>query len=479
MRLSRSLAQVGLATLASALATFGAATAEAANPCDPAALTCSKGTAKLEARIMNQLPTQIDSGMMGTGQIKVRTRFTIDPVGSDPLVAIDMPRGAMVEASWNEKGYVEVRPVPEQGTQGTMSVHYTLSPSLEASIYGIGVNYNASQLVNKLPGGKFNYDAKGSAAIQPWGFAGANVSVPPPSLDQSTVFSLPFSQLGISTGIAEGTLSIQAAASPTFKYVTKDVRLDATSITKADGSAKIPVGDADFLDVSAMISGELTLAGNLDVRPVVKVDSVDGYPTFGLVKFSFSAVSKPLASAPMPVAFQNTEIHIPLPNVKVPVATVNMGTVKAGQQSEQTVTIDSTGEMGGRLKFESSDPQFAVPAGEVLVGSKSKHALKVTFKPTNDGAASATITVRSNDPDSPVQTFRVAANGASLDPAGEEDEDDGAGKTKRTGGVKDLEPPPGDEGCTCATVGAGSLNAYAALALGLGLAAVVRRRRSR
>ena len=211
----------------------------------------------------------------------------------------------------------------------------------------------------------------------------------------------------------------------------------------------------------------------------MKVDSVDGYPTFGLVKLGFTAVSKPLAGAPIPVSFENTEIHVPLPNVKVSSASVNMGTLKAGQVSKQTVTIDSTGEMGGRLKFESSDPRFAVPVGEVLVGSKSKHALEVVFAPTNDGPASATITVRSNDPDSPEQTFRVAANGASLHPAGEGDDERGGGKSKRTGGVKELEPPPSEEGCACATVGAGSFSAYAALAIGLGLAAIVRRRRSR
>ena len=47
---------------------------------------------------------------------------------------------------------------------GNMSVHYTLTPSLEASIYGIGVNYDASQLINKIPGATFNYDAKANDA---------------------------------------------------------------------------------------------------------------------------------------------------------------------------------------------------------------------------------------------------------------------------------------------------------------------------
>jgi MYXO-CTERM domain-containing protein len=310
--------------------------------------------------------------------------------------------------------------------------------------------------------------------ILPWGFQAAALKVPAPSLDQSTIFSIPFSDLGVDSGTVEGTLSIQAAASPTFTYVTKNVRLDSGTITTADGSAKLVVGDDDFLDLSASVDGELSLGGTLDIRPVIKVDTVDGYPTFGLVKYSFSAVSKPIGGgAPMPVSFARTQIHIPLPNVKVPTATVVMGSVKAGQQSEQLVTIDSTGEMDGKLTFESSDPQFIVPAGEARVGSKSKLPMKVVFKPSSDSAASATITVRSNDPDSPEQTFRVVANGAPVDPSA-----DGTTDGPRTGGVKDLEPPPSDNaGCSTAAVGSGSTQGFAALLIGLGLAIGARRRR--
>lgn len=91
---------------------------------------------------------------------------------------------------------------------------------------------------------------------------------------------------------------------------------------------------------------------------------------------------------------------------------------------------------------------------------------------------SGSVTVRSNDPDSPVQTFRVAANGASLGPADEVNDEAATTPTPtRTGGVQDLEPPPGNEGCACASVGRGSLDVYAALGLGLALAGIVRRRR--
>jgi hypothetical protein len=440
--------------------------------CDAASGTCSVGTAALRAELRNQLPTKIDSGVMDKGLIKIRTRFTIDPVAGDPLVAIDMPKGALVEASWNEKGFVNLKPVTEASSQGTIAVHYTLTPSLEASIYGFNVNYNAAQLINMIPGAKFNYDQKASGTVAPWGFVGGSVAMPAPALDQSTLFSLPFSQLGVDSDTVTGSLSIQAAAKPSFNYLTKSVLLDSGSITAADGSTKISVGDADFLDVGATVAGQITVTGDLEIRPVIKIDSVYGFPTFGLTKFSFSAVKKAIGGGePVAVAFQNANIHIPLPNVKVPATPIGLGDVKAGSTATKTISIDSTGEMGAKLQFTSSDPQFVVPSGVVAVGAKSKYDLKINFKPSSEAAASATITVKSNDPDSPEQTFKVAANGADLGDSSEEG---------RSGGKDSLDSPDSNEGCTVANIGSGSAGGSAALALGLGLglAVIARRRRS-
>jgi hypothetical protein len=373
---SPTIARLGFASLLGALAAFTGTSAQAdtaattppvtpsAPSCDAASGTCSVGTAALRAELRNQLPTKIDSGVMDKGLIKIRTRFTIDPVAGDPLVAIDMPKGALVEASWNEKGFVNLKPVTEASSQGTIAVHYTLTPSLEASIYGFNVNYNAAQLINMIPGAKFNYDQKASGTVAPWGFVGGSVAMPAPALDQSTLFSLPFSQLGVDSDTVTGSLSIQAAAKPSFNYLTKSVLLDSGSITAADGSTKISVGDADFLDVGATVAGQITVTGDLEIRPVIKIDSVYGFPTFGLTKFSFSAVKKAIGGGePVAVAFQNANIHIPLPNVKVPATPIGLGDVKAGSTATKTISIDSTGEMGAKLQFTSSDPQFVVPSG--------------------------------------------------------------------------------------------------------------------
>lgn len=469
---------LGFASIGAVLLGSAARAEAATTSCPEGAGNCTTGsiTTPLKAEIKDRLATEIDSGWMSAGSIKVRTRFTIDPAKGDPtLLTVDMAKGAMVEASWTEKGFIDLKPVAAADAVGTADVHFTLAPSLEASIYGINVAYNATQLVNMLPGASFGFDSQKTGPLAPWGFAGAFVQTPGPALDRSTIFGLPFSTLGVGSGVAEGTLNIQATTSPTFKYTTKEVRLDGVGVTAADGVAKVPVVDADFMEVSAIVNGELVVSGDLDIRPVVKVDSVAGYPTFGLVKLSFSAVKKAYVTAPTTVAFPASTLRIPLPNVKVPSAAVGLGNVKAGGRATKKITIYSTGELGAQLEFSSSDPSFTVPSGKVNVPSKGNYELEVGFTPKVDGPASATITVKSNDPDSPEQTFEIGANGADL----EDDEEETGGKKGQAPGegVPELAPIESD-GCSFAPARAHHAASGAAAALGLGLAvALVSRRR--
>jgi MYXO-CTERM domain-containing protein len=90
----------------------------------------------------------------------------------------------------------------------------------------------------------------------------------------------------------------------------------------------------------------------------------------------------------------------------------------------------------------------------------------------NGGPASATITVKSNDPDAPEQTFRVAANGAVLDPQ------EPGSKSGEYQEPPSLDAPSDSGGCSASPTGARGTSALAALGLGLGLALVLRRRKA-
>jgi hypothetical protein len=374
----------------------------AAAECDQRSGTCAVGIGQLRGTVTKRLSTEIDSGELTKSGVSVRTRFTIEPVGNEPLLRVDMPSGALVEASWPERGMISLRAITRDAGPGVLSVRYQLVPSLEGKIGLVRFVRSASELLNEV-GGSFRYDVRGDAPIRAWGWQEARVQPPAPNLNDSTLFSLPLTSLGIDLS---GSLAVQASAAPIFTYRTREIRLNGSVIASPDAIAKIPAGDADALDISAVVNGELRVSGSVAVLPVV---------TLGVVPIAFSVVDKPIDGPPEPVAFQSSNIHISLPNVKVSPNPIGMGSVNGGKQKERTVQITNTGELGAVVTFESSDAQFAVPRGEIRIEPRSQYPLKVVFRPKGDAPTSATITVRSNDPDSPEQKFRVGANGAAED----------------------------------------------------------------
>src|SRR5689334_3782990 len=113
----RSIPRLGIAALLGTLATLATSSANAdtaaggtSSSCDAASLTCATGKASgIKASLEKGLGTEIDSGWMEKGPIKVRTKFSIDPIKGQPLLSVDMPGGAMVEASWPEKGQITLK----------------------------------------------------------------------------------------------------------------------------------------------------------------------------------------------------------------------------------------------------------------------------------------------------------------------------------------------------------------------------------
>ncbi len=438
--------------------------------------SCVVAGAELRGTIREKLPTEIDSGWLQKGPVRVRTRFTIDPPKGEPLLTVDMPKGAQLEASWSRsaKGRITIRPRTEKGAEGELQVRFTLVPALQADLWGVQVNYDSTQLLEKLAGRDFNYDAQSDAKLTPWGFDGAEANVPAPRLSDSTIFGLPFSDLGVGADIAEGQLAIQAAARPTFVYKTKSIELDAESVRTSEGTTSVFVGDADAIDVVTRLEGEISLSGTLDVRPVVAPDTIAGVPTFGLVDFSFSAASKPFAGT-APVQFEATTVHIPLPNVKVPSIPFSIGAATSTAPISKTVVIENTGELAAVFEVESSNPQFSVSKGEIRIEPKSTYELTISFTPEGSGPSSSTITVKSNDPDSPEQSIKVSANGP---PTPAEDAEEPVEEEAPT--TDDAPAPVRKSSGGCAFVATGThAPAVSPIAVVFGLGLLARRRQKR
>jgi MYXO-CTERM domain-containing protein len=452
--------------------TLATAHAQAA---DGVGVNTSTGSVALHFEQNKGIPTSIETGFLGPSFAKINVGISIDPVkNGGPLYVIDMPKGAQVLASWGTDKQILLKAQNGAQTDGLVDVHHTLAPKVDFKFSGFGLNatfsYDATSLVNKIPGAQFAYDAKSSQHFAPWGFTGADTKVAAPSdLDNSTLFSMNMNVLPdfVSNNVT-GSFGVAATTDSTFTYKTTKIALSGvgTPITPGASEITVPAVDGDYMELMTAVEGEMTVKGTLNIRPFVHVDTIlDEYnlnADFGInaMKFDFTVPAQK-------VNYQTVIVHIPMPNVRVPSTGVDIGTTSSGGSKSKTVTIENTGEKEALMKFKSSDPQFSVPGDTVTVPAKSKYDLKITFSPNSASAAQADITVLSSDADSPEQTFKVGANGANVGDSSADDDEDGTA-------------PSADSGCGCKTAGSSStIPSWAGLGLaGLGAAVLFRRRRT-
>lgn len=475
----RTAFRFGMMTAVAAGVSFAASTAHA-DVTDPSASTggpanTSTGTAALKYDYTKGLDTSIDTGWKGPSVAQVRAIMKLDPVkNGGPLYTIDMPKGAVVEASWGNDKQIHLKAANGSQTDGTVKVRHSITPSVELKIAGFGLSatfgFDATKLVNKLPGARFAYDSQATQQFAPWGFTAVDTKLNAPDVKNSTLFSLALEQWDtLAEQEVEGTIGIRATTKPTFSYKTTKVMLSGGNgiIDAAGGEVVMAATDGDYMEVMATVEGDMKVKGSMDIQPFLALTKVLGANVsldFGVPVFS-QAYETPNA----PVAFQAAVVHIPLPNVHVPTEGVDIGAVKAGGSATKTIEIENSGEKDAVMSFKSSDAAFAVPGGSVTVPPKGKYELAVKFNPDSAGPALAEITVMSNDPDSPEQLFKIGANGADVGGPG-----DGEDGSLPNGGE-------GDSGCGCKTAGGtSSVPSWAGLGLaGLGAVVFVRRRRNK
>ncbi len=489
-------ASVSVATLVAVGATLLASSARAdvasSNVCD-ASLDCtSKGNATLKAESREPIISSIGTGWLpacatpdaqghcSDENIQVSTSIDLaafpEP-SREPLWMVDMTKAAVVAAAWPTPAAFELTVPTAPTMDGIFKVSHTLIPAVRvyANILGFKREwmYDASRFVTENAA-NFDYKATNTVMFAPWAMTQGVVNkVPAPTLTNTALLNVDL----VKNSDNEVQLGLSASTSPTFTFRTTKVSLaGATAITKDAVTGKLPMVDADFLDLKADVEGEITVDGELIAAPYVAIKKIAGFTIPGgpMVLDLTNPLNAPkrqyTSEPPVAMKFPSVTVRIPLPNVKVP-KSLDLDAAQVGQRSEKAVTIPNTGELGAKLKAESSDPQFTVDVAPAI-GPKAEGTMTVRFSPAKDGEQTATITVRSSDPDSPVQTMTVKATGTKVPVVAPAPEDTG--------------PPPAageiaDSGCGCKTAGSSSgapaSAALAGFAAVLGL--VVRRRRAR
>lgn len=486
MRHSLRRALFASVAMAGALTPIAAQADTNVQPCSSGKSDCSSGTAVLHAESRAPVVSSISTdwwpkcdvpdanGHCG-GDQPVQVQVSIDlaalPAPStEPLWSVDMPAGAVVDVKWPTTKAFELSAPTSATKDGAFKVTHTLVPQIRLYVgflnLGLQWTYSTQKYLEQYAA-NYKYKATNTLDFAPWAMpeAAVNVVPAPPATDTSLV-----STKLINDGKNDVDVALSARTSPKFSYRTTGITLaNKATITADAATGTIPMEDANYIEFRADVVGQIDVEGDLYAAPYVKVNKINNIPLPLVLDLAAVAnVKYPYKSVPpVAVKFDAVTVHVPLPNVKVPSKKLDLGTVTIGDSADKTVTIKNTGELGATLAFESSDKQFKVTK-TATAGAEGEYQLKVSFEPTDEGAQSATITVTSNDPDSPSQSFEVQAIGTAEDV---DSPDTQSGEGEAIAGS--------DSGCGCRTTGARSstIGGFAALSGMVGLLAARRRRR--
>ncbi|OQY47082.1 MAG: hypothetical protein B6247_27020, partial [Candidatus Parabeggiatoa sp. nov. 2] len=125
---------------------------------------------------------------------------------------------------------------------------------------------------------------------------------------------------------------------------------------------------------------------------------------------------------PLTVPLEGTGIEVPIPNIVPSITSHDFGDIIVGSSSSpQTITISNTGtaslQLGQHSLSNTEDFEFLKENGKCSnqTVKPSKHCFThIRFKPTSVGAKTATLSIPSNDPDTP--TLEVSLRGNGIDP---------------------------------------------------------------
>ena len=181
-----------------------------------------------------------------------------------------------------------------------------------------------------------------------------------------------------------------------------------TTVTRPDPGSD---GFGPAKDVVVHPEGTLFYDGVIVARPTL------------YLSFAGSRRDYPLAEIPIPVAdlssnviFDDHTSHVPLPDIRLVPMAVDFGTVDAGTEVEQLVTVANDGEAPLDVTIREPSTPFAADPATLSLPPRTEARVAVRYAPVMAGGDSAMVFIDSNDPDEPLLVLRLTgtATGAEL-----------------------------------------------------------------
>jgi MYXO-CTERM domain-containing protein len=307
------------------------------------------------------------------------------------------------------------------------------------------------------------------------------------------------SLVGLPSEIASGGIKLKVKGELRATYWTEQINLTAVKpkeqvlpiapIKQENGSSQHGYKEGAYVEYDVNPDGMVHYDGVIHLIPVFYV-SVLGQD-FDMPVYDYP-ITIPIGDQDF--NFDKIRVHVPLPDVP-PLAqkVYDFGKVDMGSSKKMNISVANIGEAKARAVPEvekSMATVFKVLTNSVTMDPNKSEDIQIRFAPKKMGPFSTTLTLASNDPDSPLQ--HVELKGEAVEPGTAPvtpDTEDGGGQQPLVdgGGFQPDDGGPGfyneqqDSGCGCVVAGA-SDSKNLAMWTGLGLvaaAAVARKRRKR
>lgn len=363
---------------------------------------------------------------------------------------------------------------------GAFSIDYGFEVGAEAmvDIEVFGQNFTWTGDIPYFP--QFDFQIHQDSTFDPWAFEGVTLSGETEELTLAQVSAESF--IGVDIPGLDGGFELNTFVELDATYKTNEINITrwqdgqlvaGGAITAEDDTTSDIYAGEKAVNVSVWPSGEVLYEGTLHLIPAFYIETIG--PDFSI----------PIADIPIPFSFTDknwdfdpVEVRIPLPDIQLakdtagtgggefpdaPDAPIDLGDVLIGESASVPVMLTNEGEAQLVGLADVAGAGFSVDLGDLDLAPSTGATYVVTFSPSEEGEVVAILSFATNDPDEPLRTIEIHANGIGE----EEEEETPAGSTK----------PLPDDGCDCSSTSSSANHGWAAL-LALGLLAS-RRRRSR
>lgn len=204
------------------------------------------------------------------------------------------------------------------------------------------------------------------------------------------------SLIGLPSRVSGG-FRLDVDASLRASYQTTDVFIDALPAIQAVGETRriAPTsvdGFGDSRDLTVHPEGLLNYLLNLRLHPVVYIEAAGR--RFDL---PVGPIALELLNRQNNVVFDDTNVHVPLPNIVVSPDMFDFGTLMPGDRVLMPLEIENTGESPLTI-------DFVVPANiegieSLTLAPRTRRSVDVGYRPARAGELDSSLELRTNDPD--------------------------------------------------------------------------------